>query len=81
MGSNISIDDPERISRYEYAYRNEVFIAKKEGIVRILYQTAKVGYHIARVLLKSKNNKMKRIKVILSATLKGVKFNPSIEYV
>ena len=81
VGSNISIDDPERISRYEYAYRNEVFIAKKEGIVRILYQTAKVGYHIARVLLKSKNNKMKRIKVILSATLKGVKFNPSIEYV
>lgn len=81
VGSNISIDDEGRIARYEYAYRNEVFIAKKEGIFRILYQIAKVGYHIARVVLKAKDNKFKRIKIIIGATIKGIKFNPEIEYI
>ena len=37
VGSNIVYDD-ERIDRYRYAYRNEMYIALHEGWKRRVYQ-------------------------------------------
>lgn len=81
QGSNIAKDDSGRIERYRYAYRNEVYIAKHEGISRMIYQVSKVGYHLVRVLLTSKKQKAKKIGIILSASIEGLRFNPAIEYV
>lgn len=79
-GSNIAKDDPERLARYRYAYRNEVFLARKEGPRRCAYQAAKVLYHLARVLLVSETAKGARMKTILSASREGLTFHPQIEY-
>lgn len=80
-GSNIAKDDVSRIDRYRYAYRNEVYIARKEGIKRKLYQLLKIIYHILRVLLKSDNYKIRKIAVILKASAEGLHFFPEVEYV
>ena len=76
VGSNIVYDD-ERIDRYRYAYRNEMYIALHEGWKRRVYQQLKIWYHIAKILLKSSQKKRK----ILSASKEGKTFNPSIEYI
>ena len=74
-GGNISTDAPERIARYRLAYRNEVYVYRREGFrgfVRLLLRTP---LHILRVLTKSKGQKGKRIRVILGGHA-GISFLP-----
>ena len=80
-GSNIAKDDENRISRYKYAYRNEVYIAKRNGLKGILRQIAKIIVHILRVLKHSKGHRLKKIGIILGSSFKGIFFNPKVEYV
>ena len=78
-GGNISTDTAERIDRYRYAYRNEVYVYRREGLrgfVRLLLRTP---LHILRVLTKARDRRLLRIRVILGATLKGFAFHPRIE--
>ncbi|AMC94657.1 multidrug MFS transporter [Erysipelothrix larvae] len=79
VGSDISKDDKSKLWKYKYAYRNEVYIAKNNGIRGRLYQFAKIGYHILRVLGTRCDNKIKRISIILGCSIKGLFFNPRVE--
>lgn len=81
LGSNIATDDRERIERYNFAFRNENFLYRKEGWRGILYYIAKCGLNIARILFYSKNCKLKRCFIILSCMIKGIFFNPKIEII
>lgn len=78
-GSDIATDNSNRLDRYRYAYRNEVYIARKEKGTRILYQGAKILYHSARVLALSSSDKRKRLEIIWSASREGLNFNPTVE--
>ena len=78
-GGNIATDQPERIERYRYAYRNEVYLYRREGLRGIARLLLRTPVHIFRVLSKSKNLKLKRIRVILGGTLSGLGFNPPVE--
>lgn len=79
-GSNIAKDDLTRLSRYKYAYRNEVYIAKTNGFVGLVRQFAKILFHMYRVIRYSKKNKFKKINIILTSSIKGIFFDPKIEY-
>lgn len=79
-GGNIATDEPGRIGRYRYAYRNEVFLYRREGIrgwTRLLLRTP---LHILRVLMKSDSRRLERIRVILGGTISGLSFKPETEY-
>ena len=79
-GGNISTDDPSRIGRYRYAYRNEVYVYRREGargIARLLLRTP---LHIFRVLTRSRDRRLRRIGVILGGTIEGIGFHPMIEF-
>lgn len=78
-GSNISKESGDRLGRYMYAYRNECYIARKDGIRGILRQFAKVNFNILRVLFTKNNYKIKKICIILCASIKGCFFHPKIE--
>lgn len=80
VGSNIAIDIPERLGRYNYAYRNECVVARENGFKGKFRQFAKVNYNILKVLFMSKDNRLKRIKIIINSSIKGMKFRPKIEY-
>ena len=79
-GGNIATDLPERIQRYRFAYRNEVYVYRREGWPGIRRLILRTPLHIFRVLAKSKGRKWERIRVILGGTLAGIGFRPDIEY-
>lgn len=80
-GSCIATDAPERIDRYRYAYRNENFAYRYEGIRGIAYYIAKCSFNILRIWLKGDNHRLRRSWVVLSQMFAGCWFNPKIEMV
>lgn len=81
MGADIVNDSKDRLNRYKYIYRNDVYLYRREGIKGWCYIFARNLYHIIRIIFSKAENKKERIKVILNATKEGKKFNPPIEYV
>lgn len=81
IGSNIALDEPERIDRYNYAYRNEVYYFRHQGVQGNIYFLLRLVTHIMKVVLLADSYKMKRLSVIFKATLEGVRFDPKIEYI
>lgn len=80
-GANVANDSVERLNRYYYLYRNDVYLYKREGILGIGYEICRLNWHIIRILLFSKDNYIKRLKCIFNGTLKGLTFNPEIEFI
>lgn len=80
-GSNISLENGERIKRYKYAYRNECYIARQNGIKGRCRQFAKVNFNIVRVLFTKNQHKLKKIWIIISSSIKGCFFKPKIEMI
>ena len=79
-GGNIATDVPGRIARYRLAYRNEVYVYRREGprgAARLMLRTP---LHVARVLRWSEDRRLERIRVILGGTLEGLSFRPPIRY-
>lgn len=78
-GSDISKDSEDRLERYSFAFRNECYVLKREGLFGLLYYFAKCFYNILKVIRSDKKNKKRRIKIILDSMRKGLVFNPDIE--
>ena len=78
-GSNIATDCPERIDRYLYAFRNEAYLYRQEGIRGICYYLGKCLLNLYRICRNPADNRIKRCTVVLTSMLKGLFFNPEIE--
>ena len=78
-GSNIAVDSIDRIDRYKLAFRNEYYIARRNKTKKE-YRTNVRGY-LLTILRKSKNYKLKRIKILLLGVLAGKRFKPEIGYI
>ncbi|MBF1741999.1 MAG: glycosyltransferase [Veillonella dispar] len=81
IGAHISTDVEERLDRYKYLYRNDVYLYKREGIKGFLYECIRLLYHSLKVIKDAKNNKFKRLLLIWKSTIQGFSFKPSIEYI
>mgnify|MGYP002516045749 CR=1 FL=1 len=80
-GSNLAIDDAERIERYKLAFRNEAYIYRREGIKGICYYLAKRGRDFLWVLTRAKDLRFKRLQVLFCGMLEGMFFHPEKEYI
>lgn len=80
-GSNIASDVPERVTRYKYAFRNEAYLYRKEGLKGIVYYLAKCAKHFLQIVFKAKSKRILRLNILLSSIIKGMLFNPKIEYI
>ena len=80
-GGNISTDEEARIGRYRLAYRNEVYLYRREGARGVLRLMLRTPLHVLRVLAKSKTRRWARIRTILGGTVDGLSFHPVIEYI
>lgn len=78
IGANIATDAIDRINRFFYLYRNDVYLYRREGIKGFLYETVRLSYHLFRIVFKS-DNKLLRVKQLVKGTWAGVFFNPQIE--
>ncbi|MBP5460939.1 MAG: glycosyltransferase family 2 protein [Lachnospiraceae bacterium] len=81
VGANIATESVERLDRFDYLYRNDVYLYRREGIKGFCYEMMRLCAHSIRILLKSKDNKRKRLSKIFRGTKKGFSFKPEIEYV
>ena len=80
IGSNLAADHSENLSRYSYAYRNEYYVFRREGIKGKIYYTLKVLYHKFKIR-RSKDRAEYKIKLINEAVAEGKKFYPPVETV
>lgn len=79
-GSSIATDEEARIPRYEYSYRNEGYLYRKEGLPGVMYFAAKCAYNMARIIIAHKSRTFLRLWVILKSSISGMFFNPTIEF-
>ena len=80
-GSNIATDACARIGRYNYAYRNENYLYRKEGLPGFLFYTAKCGRSVLRILFQAKDHRIRRLAIVIKQYFAGLFFNPPVEYV
>ncbi len=80
IGANIATESIDRLDRFDYLYRNDVYLYRREGIRGFCYEMIRLTAHALRVILHSKDNKKKRLHKIVSGTRKGLSFNPPIEF-
>lgn len=80
IGANIANDSLDRLDRYNYLYRNDVYLYRREGLNGFMYESVRLSWHILRVILRAKNNKLKRVGIIIKGTKEGFNFNPEIEF-
>ncbi len=78
-GSSIVLDDANRIERYNFAYRNDNYTYRKEGLKGFTYYTGKCVINVLRIIMNSKNHKLKRSWVVIKNFFAGLTFNPRIE--
>lgn len=76
----IEHEHADRLWRYKYLYRNEVYIYRREGIKARIYLFLRVCLHLVRVLFRSKESKKEKLRVILSSYRDGRSFKPEIEF-
>ncbi len=77
---NIATDSVERLPRYRYLYRNEVYVYRREGLRGWIYLLTRIVFHVLKVL-RASGNKWAKIKTILSSFFTGLRFRPPVEYV
>lgn len=77
--ANIVNCEKDRIQRYKYGVRNNVYIQRtidKMSVVKILIDMFRT---VIVIIVKSKNNKLRRISTVIKSTFQGLVFNPNIE--
>lgn len=79
--ADVSSDTPDRLDRFRYLYRNDVFLYRREGLRGFTYECFRLSFHCLRVLVKSRDHKWARVKKIITGTAEGLNFYPAIEYV
>ena len=80
-GSDIVMDDADRIDRYRYAVRNGCYAYRHYSFRHFcgyLFNLCKSWF---RVWFCAKDHKLKRSHVIVSSFFKGLFFHPPVEYV
>lgn len=78
VGSNVALDDVERIGRYFYAFRNEAYLYRQEGIKGRAYCIAKRCRDFLRIIRYGKP-KWPRFRVLFRGIWAGFFFRPEVE--
>lgn len=76
------VDIPqEKIDRCFYNYRNSFYISKRCGKKATIKYILRYFVDLLKVIVMSKNKKIKRVYVMTKGLICGINFNPKIEYV
>ena len=80
-GSDIVMDDAERIDRYRYAIRNGNYAYRHYSFRQYCVYLYNLAAKWILVWFRSKDHKLKRSWVIVSSFFQGLFFHPKVEYV
>ena len=79
MKANIVNDTADRFYRYKFLYRNDVHCYKGFGIKGYIYLLIKFIYTFIMIVVKRNDNKILKIKTLVTGYRDGKLFNPEIE--
>lgn len=79
FGTNIVLEDANRLDRYRYAFRNDVVLYRQDGLEGSLYLFLRINMLAFKVLMKA-TDKKKRLQIMFSSLNEGRKFYPAIDY-
>lgn len=77
----IERDDLNRMWRYRYLYRNEVYVYRREGLRGWSYLLLRMALHSWRIITEGGASKKEKLHTIWSSFRAGLFFHPGIEYV
>ena len=84
MGSNAKVgieqESPDRMWRYEYLYRNEYYLYRREGLSGRAYMLARVSLHSMKILLHAKEGKKERLAAVWKSYRAGHSFRPAFHF-
>ncbi len=80
IGVNLASEGSERLERYRYCYRNEVYVYRRHGIKGAFYLLLKDFYHATRILLFSEGWRWKKLRVLCLGIREDFSFRPGIPY-
>lgn len=76
---NIAADREQRLPRYRYFYRNDVYLYRREGLAGWCWVVAKFLWHSTQVLFRGKNKGLK-LRTIWQGFISGIRFHPRPEF-
>ena len=76
---NIATDTAERLSRYQYFYRNDIYLYRREGLKGWLWILTKDVWHSIQIIANRKAM-LKKLRIVWKNAWKGMWFHPKIEY-
>ncbi len=79
VGSDLATDSVDRISRYNYAFRNENYMYRQYGVRSFCYYIAVCIYNLIKILFHSHDHRLRRMSVVCKNFFTGLTFNPPIE--
>ena len=79
--ADIAYDSGDRIERYRYLYRNDVFLYRREGLRGLGYEMLRIPAHLARIAVSNHGlaEKKKRAGIVIKGTVSGLSFFPEPE--
>ena len=77
----IEAESEDRLWRYKYLYRNEVYVFQRECIKGYMYLLLRFFLHNFRIIIKAKQCKKEKLKIIWQSFFEGFRFKPEIEYI
>lgn len=82
IGSDISKDTLDRLYRYRYSFRNELFVFRREGIFGVIYYIMKCLFNIIKIIMnRNCHDKKEKIMIIVESVRTGINFHPKYEYI
>ncbi len=79
VGSDLATDSVERISRYNYAFRNENYMYRQYGVGSFCYYIVVCIYNLIKIIFHSRDHRLRRMGVVCKNFFTGLTFNPPIE--
>ena len=76
---DFATDEPDRLERYKYLYRNDVHCYRRYGLKGWAYIVLKDLYTAGNILLRSRGNRGKKLRVLYRGFASGLRFSPGIE--
>lgn len=80
VGVDILSDNSGRVDRYFFEYRNKYFIRKSQGNRSLLKYYIRTFKTLLKLFIKPVRDRNKKILILFKGFVKGISFNPQIEY-
>lgn len=81
VDTKIAFVEKERIDRAYFTYRNTFYIAKKNGIKKVIRYLFNWFQMFFIIIFKSPTAKLRRLRVLIKGFIAGIFFNPKIEMI